>query len=398
MHAFVGIDVAKEVHWACAVDQNARPLFSLAVPNGPEAIAALIARIETLEAERVTVALDMLGGAATLLGAMIAEVGIRVVHTPGLAVNRARQGARGGETKSDPKDAAVIAELARTRPDLRPVEPADEIDAELRLLVARRRDLVVDQTRRASRMRELMVALLPALERRVDVTTKTGLVFLSLFADPDTIRAAGAKRIARRVLKASLHLRGVETLAADAVDAAQAQRVTIPGAALRAEMVQELAREALAARDRLAALDRAIEARLARHPDAALIRSLPGMGATLTAEFIALAGRMDRFQSADGLAAAAGLAPVLRQSGKSRVLRRAYAGDKALKRVLYQAAFTSLAAPDSRAFYDRKRAEGKRHHQAVIALARRRVNVLWAVLEKRTPFRHDFKLSPCVAH
>ena len=398
MHAFVGIDVAKEVHWACAVDQNARPLFSLAVPNGPEAIAALIARIEALEAERVTVALDMLGGAATLIGAMLAEAGVGVVHTPGLAVNRARQGARGGETKSDPKDAAVIAELARTRPDLRPVEPAGEIDAELQ---APRR-APPRSRRRPDPARQPHPRADDGAPARARAAHRRHHQDRPLVSQPlcrprrDPRRRGEAHRPPRR--KASPHLRGVETLAADAVDAAQAQRVTIPGAALRAEMVQELAREALAARDRLAALDRAIEARLARHPDAALIRSLPGMGATLTAEFIALAGRIDRFRSADGLAAAAGLAPVLRQSGKSRVLRRAYAGDKALKRVLYQAAFTSLAAPDSRAFYDRKRAEGKRHHQAVIALARRRVNVLWAVLEKRTPFRHDFKLSPCVAH
>ncbi|MFF8022328.1 IS110 family transposase, partial [Streptomyces sp. NPDC007896] len=35
---------------------------------------------------------------------------------------------------------------------------------------------------------------------------------------------------------------------------------------------------------------------------------------------------------------------------------------------------------ESRRFYDRKRAEGKRHTQAVLALARRRVNVLCALL------------------
>jgi transposase len=358
MAVFIGVDVAKEVHWASAIDGDANPLFSLAVPNEPEAIAALIARTETLGAGRVLVALDMLGGVASLLAAMLAEAGIAIVHTPGLAVNRARQGARGGETKSDPRDAAVIAELARTRRDLRPVEPAGELDAELRLLVSRRRDLVLDQTRRASRIRELLGALFPALERRVEVTTKTGLVFLSLFAAPDEIRGAGTARIARRILKAAPNLRGVEALAGDAVTAARAQRTVIPGSRLRAEMVRELAREALAARDRLTAVDRAIEERLARHPDAALIRSLPGMGATLTAEFIALAGSIGRFRSADGLAAAAGLAPVLRQSGKSRAIRRAQGGDKALKRVLYQAAFTSLGAPDSHAFYDRKRAEG----------------------------------------
>jgi transposase len=403
MAVFIGVDVAKEVHWASAIDGDALPLFSMAVANDPERIAELIARIEAVDAGRVVVALDMLGGVASLLAAMLAEAGIAVVHTPGLSVNRARQGARGGETKSDPKDAAVIAELARTRRDLRAVEPAGELDAELRLLVSRRRDLVIDQTRRAGRIRDLLGALFPALERRVDVTTKTGLVFLSLYAAPDEIRAAGAARIARRVLKAATNLRGVEALAEDAVAAARAQRTLVPGSRLRAEMVRELAREALAARARLGAVDRAIEQRLGVRPmgltpDAALIRSLPGMGAALTAEFIALAGSIDRFRSADGLAAAAGLAPVLRQSGKARAVRRAYAGDKALKRVFYQAAFTSLGAPDSRAFYDRKRAEGKRHHQAVIALARRRVNVLWAVLQNRSPFRHDFKLSPCLAH
>ncbi|MBL4556473.1 MAG: transposase [Rhodobacteraceae bacterium] len=75
----------------------------------------------------------MLGGAASLLCAMFAEAGLPLVHTPGLAVNRARQGIRGGERKSDPKDAVVIAELARTRPDLRAVEPPDPLDAEIRL-------------------------------------------------------------------------------------------------------------------------------------------------------------------------------------------------------------------------------------------------------------------------
>jgi hypothetical protein len=50
-------------------------------------------------------------------------------------------------------------------------------------------------------------------------------------------------------------------------------------------------------------------------------------------------------------------------------------------------AFASLrSAPESRAFYDRKRAEGKRHTQALIALARRRVNVLWAMLRDGSTF------------
>jgi transposase len=110
----------------------------------------------------------------------------------------------------------------------------------------------------------------------------------------------------------------IQTLADRALAAAVAQQLVVPGERLAASLVRELAAEALACRQRVIQLDRDLAERLERHPDAALVRSLPGMGAVLTAEFIALAGPLARFRSADALAAAAGLAPVLRQSGKVR--------------------------------------------------------------------------------
>nr|WP_281271367.1 transposase [Humitalea rosea] len=118
------------------------------------------------------------------------------------------------------------------------------------------------------------------------------------------------------------------------------------------------------------------------------MRSLPGMGAVLAAGFIACVGNIGRFPSADALASAAGLAPVLRQSGRSAAHRRAFGGDKALKRVFFQSAFCAVMTGDplSRAFYDRKRREGKHRTQALIALARRRVNVLWTMLQSRQNF------------
>ena len=55
-----------------------------------------------------------------------------------------------------------------------------------------------------------------------------------------------------------------------------------------------------------------------------------------------------------------------------------------------QSAFCSLRTA-ARTFYDRKRREGKRHHQALIALARRRINVLWAMLHNRQPFQTNLE-------
>lgn len=391
--AAVGIDVAKEFHWAAVVDERRGELVSRRVENDPAAIQSLIDELERLQGDHgpLTIGIDVVGGIASLLQAMLLEAGFRVVHVPGLAVNRARQGTSGGEHKSDPRDARVIADQVRTRSELRPIETAAEVDVELRLLVSRRRELVIDQTRRIGRLRDLLASIHPGLERIVDPTQKASLILLSRYVTPAEIRRAGASRLARHML-ASGHLPRphVERLAEQALAAAKAQLLAPPGERLAAELVRELTGETLAVRERLTQLDAQVEEALARHPDAALIRSLPGMGATLTAEFIAEAGGIGRFPTPDRLAAAAGLAPILKQSGKVRYLRRANGGNKALKRVLYQSAFCSLQHPASRAFYTRKRREGKRHHQAVIALARRRVDVLHAILRTRQPYRADY--------
>lgn len=390
MPVAVGVDVAKEFHWATALDKpSGDELLSQRVDNDPASIETLIERLLQLQDEHgpVTIAIDIVGGIASLLSAMLTEQGFALVHVPGLAVNRARQGTTGGEQKSDPRDARVIAEQVRTRSDLRPLAPAEELHAEIRLLVGRRRELVVDQTRRIGRLRDLLASIHPGLERIVDPTQKGSLWLLSRYVTPAEIRRAGQSRIINHLLRAGrLPRPQIERLAEQALTAAHAQQIVIAGERVAADLVRELAREALAVRARLSRLDSELEEALARHPDAALIRSLPGMGATLTAEFIAEAGGIARFPTADKLAAAAGLAPILKQSGKVRYLQRANGGNKTLKRVFYQSAFCSLNHPASRAFYTRKRTEGKRHHQALIALARRRIDVLHAILRTRQPY------------
>jgi transposase len=385
----VGIDVAKDFHWVQAVDRRDSEIaFSGRVDNTPPALAAFVEQLEALrDRGPLKVGIDVVGGIASVLTAMLLAAGIEVVHVPGLAVNRAREGTTGGEHKSDPRDAAVIADQVRHRRDLRPIEPIGELDAEIRLLVGRRRELVTDQTRRVNRLRDLLASIHPGLERVVDPTTKAGQQLLGRYVTPAEVRRAGRRRLAEHILHAGrIGRRHADELADKALTAAREQTITVPGERVAADLVRELAVEAAHTRSRLCALDRELQAALARHPDAALIQSLPGMGVTLAAEFIAEAGSIDRFPTADRLAAAAGLAPVLKQSGKVRYLKRAHSGNRTLKRVFFQSAFCSLTHPDSKAFYRRKRAERKTHHQAVLALARRRVDVLHAILRNRTPY------------
>ena len=382
--AWVGIDAGKESHWAHMLDASGIQLLSRKVENDEAQLVALIEEVLSL-AQNVVWAIDQPGGSAALLLALLWERGQRVVYVPGLTVERARDAYR-GESKTDAKDAHVIADQARMRPDLGALEPGEAALAELQLLLARRRDLVTDQTRTIIRLKEALLSLFPALERALDLNRRGALTLVAHCQTPARIRRMGRKRLATYLRNRGVQ--GADGIAGKALTAARAQSVTLPAQEVAARVVAELAEEVLSLKDRIDALDEELGQRFFARPEAPILVSLPGMGLILGAEFLVAVGDLRAFSSADRLAAYAGLVPAANDSGK-RVgkHRRMRGGNKLLKRVFYQSAFASLrSAPESRAFYDRKRSEGKKHTQALIALARRRVNVLWAMLRDGTTF------------
>lgn len=108
-----------------------------------------------------------------------------------------------------------------------------------------------------------------------------------------------------------------------------------------------------------------LEARLEADPLAEVLTSMPGLGVRTAIKILTIVGDGSAFPSAAHLAAYAGLAPVTRRSGTSiRGEARSHRGNRALKTALYLSAFASLSDPDSKAYYARKRAQGKRHNAA----------------------------------
>jgi transposase len=383
-NAWVGVDVGKEFHWAHVLDTSGRMLLSCRVENDEADLLALIEEVFSL-AEEVLWATDQPGGSAALLLALLWEKGQKVIYVPGLTVERSRDAYR-GESKTDAKDAHIIADQARMRRDLGELLPGEEALAELQLLLARRRDLVADRSLAITRLREALLALFPALERNLDLNNRGALILVAHYQTPAQIRRAGRKRLAAYLRNRGVQ--GADALAQKALSAAKAQSLTLPAEGVAVRIVAELATEVLSFKEKISALDGELQQRFFARPEARILSSLPGMGPILGAEFLVSAGDLRAFGSADQLAAYAGLVPAARDSGKRTGNdRRMRGGNKVLKRVFYQSAFASLrSAPESRAFYDRKRAEGKRHTQALIALARRRVNVLWAMLRDGTTF------------
>jgi transposase len=304
--AWAGVDVGKEHHHCVVIDGEGRRLLSRRVANDEAVLLALISDVTGL-AGQVRWAVDISTGEAALLLALLAAHDQQVCYLSGHQVNRAAGGYR-GSGKTDAKDAAIIADQARMRRDLAPIRVPDEVIVELRMLVARRRDLQSDRVRAVNRLHETLLTISPALEKALDLTNQGPLILLTGYQTPAAIGQLGVTELtewlrARKVRRAG-------ELATRAVAAANAQQIALPGEALAAHLVAQLAEGVIALDEQIKHTDKLIEGRFHRHHAAPVILSMPGIGFLLGAEFLAATGGdTAAFATPDRLAGYAGLAP-----------------------------------------------------------------------------------------
>ncbi len=282
------------------------------------------------------------------------------------------------------------------RQDFRPVEPSVEMTCELQLLIGYRRDLIADQVRMINRLRDVLVGICPALEAAFDYSKRPALILLTGYQTPASLRRIGVKRLTAWL--ARRQVRNVEDFAKIAVQAAASQHTVLPGEPRAAKLARELAHQILELDERIKTNDKDITALFRTDERAEIIESMPGMGPILGAELLAIVGDMSRHRDAGHLAAHAGLAPVPRDSGrKSGNMHRPKHYNRRLRWVFYMSAQTAMRMPGpSQESYRKKRAEGLVHTQAVLSLARRRVDVLWAMLRDKRPFTTAPPVVACV--
>ena len=383
--AWAGIDIGKRYHWVCVVDAEGHTMLSQKVANDEATITSTIAAVVGLAA-RVVWAVDIIGAPSALVLALLNQSGQQVRYASGRVVNTMSAGYT-GEGKTDAKDAHVIAETLRLRRDLPIVDQATDLVATLALLTARRADLIGDRVRMINRLRDTLTSVFPCLEREFDYSAcKGALVLLTGYATPERIRNAGQTRLTGWLKRR--HVRDAAGLAARAVTAAGAQQLVLPGQDVAAGIVAELATSLLTLGQRVKDLDTQIVAALEEHPQAAIIQSMPGFGPILGATLLVAAGDLRAFPSAGHLAAAAGLVPVPNDSGRrTGNLHKPRRYNRLLRHVFYLSAQTSMMREGpNRDYYLKKRQQGRTHTQATIALARRRIDVLWALLRDQRAY------------
>lgn len=392
----VGVDPGRYGHGVVVRTAEDAEVIRERVDNDAATIDELVTRVVGLSggAGQALWVIEADGGdGAVLIGELLARGEIVATLTPTEVAAR-RKGRRQAH-KSDLIDAEVCARIGREeQASLRRLVAVPETIAEMRVLARYQDGLIRDRTRLINRLRFLLSQYWPEfLAARAFAALDGDAVtaFLVAFPTPSAVRTQDPIELASFLARQRYRRRPLER--AEQLLAA-AQVGVRPQEAVYGRLVAEVAGELAALKGRISALDAEIRDRFLSRPEAPIVLSLPGMSHRTGPRFLAEVGTLERFGSPDALAAYAGLTPTLWQSGRSSgthfLSRRC---NLHLRQALWSAALGSLKTPASRRFYDRKRAEGKSHHQAIIALARTKLRVLWAMLKAGTLFMPERALE-----
>ncbi len=157
-----------------------------------------------------------------------------------------------------------------------------------------------------------------------------------------------------------------------------------PEVAWVGDMILTDARRILALGEEIRGLDQQIKALATDSELAQSLGSIPGFGDTCTAELAGEIGTVERFASEAGLAVYVGMAALDNSSGKKTAAKKTprQVNTRAKAAMMVAVARHIACVPESKTYYDKKRAEGKKHNQAVRSLGRHLVRVIWAIVKQ----------------
>ena len=386
---YVGIDWSERHHDVWVVDEAGQMLTKVRVPDGVEGLARVHELVGTYaeDPSEVVVGIELDRG---LVVAALVGAGYRVHHVNPLAVSRYRDRIGPARAKSDPGDAALLAGAVRTDLALHREIGTDSPDqSAIRALARVHQNLVWTRQREANQLRNLLRDYYPgAIEAFTGRLGSAEIVqVLSVAPTPAQGRSMSRAKIASALRRAG-RTRRIEQRAEEIQSALRAPQLEASpelasalGHTTKAlcEVIAELLRQT-------SAIEAELSSRFEEHPDAEILTSLPGLGRVLGARVLAEFGDdPTRFADAKGRRAYAGTAPITKASGTRLVVLARVARNRRLADACYHWAFSAIGnSLGARRLYDRQRATGKTHHQALRAVANRLVGILHGCLAHRT--------------
>jgi transposase len=387
---FVGVDWAEAHHDVLVEDEEGKRLAGGRLPEGVDGIARFHQMVSDFAEEPDEVVIGIETDRGLFVGALVAA-GYQVFAVNPMSTSRYRDRHSSSGAKSDPGDAKVLADMVRTdRHNHRPVSGDSELAEAIKVLARAHQSMVWSRTRQSNFLRSTLREFYPAaLVAFGDLTSSDALEVLKVAPTP-TLGATLSRSKIAAALRHGGRQRRIEQKAEEIQQALRAPQLQGPVlvATAMGSSVSATVAVITAMNAQIDELAKELEVHFEQHPDAEVVRSLPGLGTILSARVLGEFGdEPNRYVSAKSRKNYAGTSPITRASGTKRVVLARFVRNLRLADAIYLWAFASLSAsPGARAFYDYRRASGDTHHAALRHLGNRLVGILHGCLASHSRY------------
>lgn len=384
---WAGVDWSWSEHAVCVIDDPGAALERFIVKH----TAAGLRKLVTLLHRHQVTGVAIERGDGPVVAALL-EAGLTVFVIAARQVTALRTRYGTARNKDDRFDAYLLADVLRTdRRRLTPLTVDTDATVGLRMLIRARADPVKARVAAHNQLRAHLLLAHPGvigLFHQLD--GKISLAFLARFPTPRHARWLSEKRLAAW-LDAARYTRPTTRTPSQLLDHLHQAPAGLPEgpAADAAEAITgELVTLLAGLRERITALETRIEQALSAHTDAAVFTSLPRSGTVRAATLLAEIGDgRGRYPTDDALAAAAGISPSTRASGRSHYVTFRRGCNHRLRQALVDFADGSRKGhPWAQEVYTRARARGLTHAHAVRILARAWLRIIWRCWTDHTPY------------
>lgn len=387
--AWVGLDWADEEHAYALRMSGSSEIETGDVKQTPEALQSWLNELrERSGGGWVAIAVEQSRGA--LVYALMDYDFVLIYPINPKSLSKYREAFYPSGSKDDPKDADLVLDyLLKHRERIRLWQPESPEVRCLRLLSEQRRKLVDLRVDLTNQWTASLKSYFPqALKWAGPLQGKTACDFLNRWPSLQVLQRAKPATI-RRFFK-SHRARGSQKLQQKLDQIKQARALTNDAAIVTAAslLTQSLAGQILQLNESIQRYDAKIEELFNHHPDHFIFNSLPGAGKVLGPRLLAVFGDdRDRFESAGEVQTVSGIAPLQRNSGKTRIVLYRWACPKFVRQSVHEfAALSRHWCPWAQAFYQMQVSQGKDHHVAVRSLAFKWLRIIYRCWKNRVPY------------
>lgn len=408
---YVGIDVAKDKHDCCIMDQNEKELYPIFTFRNsqkglselfdkiqtasciPDSSSALATAGENIAANNVMVGLEATGHYSYNLLNALSERGFSTCLINPLHTNLYRKGNSLRKTKTDRVDAAAIARMLIHDRSLKRYTGIADYTDELKSLTRYRFDRVQDRARLKISIARLVTILFPELERLVpDLHINSVYTLLEEYPGASFVAKAPVKRLQELLEQSSRGHYSLEKAKAVRDAAKNSIAITMPSRSLELQYTIRLIRTM---DEEIEAIEKSLKSLMDTiNPP---ILTIPGISYRMGAMILAEVGDFARFDNADKLLAYAGLSPSTYQSGQlvSTYCHMEKRGSKYLRYALFNTTrFVCQWDPTFSAYLSKKMAEGKHYNVAISHAAKKLLRVMYRMQLTGEPYRRTQKTEP----